>query len=112
VDLEPCLVGEWMGVGRPRGSSHERDNFGARVLYYTQRFHSWELTWWSNTMGKRRVEFGSGIGEHSPDLQFILDCFQEGLSEVGDAAWLMCSPVNPNPSMYAFRTSLEVHRER
>ena len=91
MGLGPCLVGERMGVGRLRGSSHGRDNFGARVLYYKRRFHSWELTLRSNTMGQRRDEFGSEIGECSPDLQLILDCFQEDLGEVGDTKHLECT---------------------
>ena len=35
-----------------------------------------------------RVESGSGMGERSPDLQLILDCFQESLTEVGDGKHL------------------------
>ena len=35
-------------------------------------------------MRQRRVEFGSDIGERLPDLQLILNCFQEGLTEVGN----------------------------
>ena len=91
MGLGPCLVGERMGVGRPRGSSRGRDSFGARVLYYKRWFHSWELTLRSNTTRQRRDEFGSEIGEYSTDLQLILDCFQEGLGEVGDAKHLECT---------------------
>jgi hypothetical protein len=88
VGLEPCLVGEQMEVGRPRGSLRGRDNFGARVPQNTRALRSWELTLRSNTMGQGRVEFGSETGERSPDLQLILDCFQEGLSEVGNGKHL------------------------
>jgi hypothetical protein len=78
-----------MGVGRPRGSSSGRDNFGGRVRQGTRRgHHSWELTWRSNTKGKKRVESESGIGECPPDLQLILDRFQEGLAEVGNGKHL------------------------
>ena len=35
-------------------------------------------------MGQRRVESGVEIEECSPDLQFVLHCSQEGLSEVGN----------------------------
>jgi hypothetical protein len=44
-------------------------------------------------MGQGRVEPGSGIGEYPPDLQLILDCFQEGLTEVGNTEHLEGSTI-------------------
>ena len=39
-------------------------------------------------MEQRRIESGSGMGEGSPDLQFILHRFQEGFTEVGNGKHL------------------------
>ena len=87
--MEPCLVRERMEVGRLRGSSRGRDNFGGRARQRIgRRFQSLEITRRSSTMKQRRIESGSGMGEGSPDLQFILHRFQEGLTEVGNGKHL------------------------
>jgi len=86
VGWEPCLVDEQPGEGRLTGSLRGRGSFEERVQRRKRRsLHPWELTWRSSTARGRRVESDSDIWEERPDFELILDCFQQGLTEVANA---------------------------
>jgi len=66
-------------------SSRGKGNFGGRVRDCTRRRpRPTGLTGRSNTVVQRRVESGLEIRDWYPNLQLILDRFQEGFTKVTD----------------------------
>jgi len=69
-----------MGSLRGRGRSEGRVQRHRR-----QSLRPWELTWRSSTTRGRRIESDSEIAEERTDRELILDCFQQGPTEVANA---------------------------
>ena len=61
-------------------------------------------------MKQRRVQSGSGIGECSPNLHFILHRFQESLTEVGNGKHLVGTAMGDDQQRGQAESSKTNHR--
>ena len=92
-------------------SLHGRDSLGSRDLHCIEVWsHSWKVAWCPSTT-KRRNQFGFDTNEGDSDRELVLNCFQEGVSEVGHADHLPRAAAGGCQQRWQERTQKRLHRK-